>query len=173
MISYLSRHCLVGRSQVHLPLIAITVVDLPPLSNTVQTVTSLLYQSHLYSTSSLQFLYCCCSNCPRLLGATMPAKSTFLATLQPQITELSTINLIRSWKPAASPTRQELNLYKQLLGLNRKSINSIWDLWAPLNWLLTSLPNKRLKAACQDSALFHRAKTTKKVRVINDVDHRE
>jgi hypothetical protein len=74
MIFYLSRHCLVGKSQVHLPSIAITIVDLPPLSNTVQTVTSLLYQSHCSSTSSLQFFCCCYSDCPRLLVATMPAK---------------------------------------------------------------------------------------------------
>jgi hypothetical protein len=43
MISYLGRHCLVGKSQVHLPSIAITIVDLPPLSDTVYRVTSLLY----------------------------------------------------------------------------------------------------------------------------------
>jgi hypothetical protein len=37
--------------------------------------------------------------------------------------------------------------------------------WKIRSWILDG--------GCQDSALFHRAKTTKKVRVINDDDHRE
>jgi hypothetical protein len=37
--------------------------------------------------------------------------------------EMSTINSIRSSKQAASPTKQGPTLYRQLPGLNRKSIN--------------------------------------------------
>jgi hypothetical protein len=47
------------------------------------------------------------------------------------------------------------------------------DIMLAISTSLSGETNCHYDGNCQDSALFHRAKTTKKVQVINNVDHHE